>query len=355
MAKVAIYPDVIEAGGQRMSFSERWAELARASGHHVRVIDPRSPDIVGQVVGCDAFMWRFHRRPAERLQGKRLVPAIKFGLGIPVYPDVVTCWYYDDKIAMHYLLNAVGIPTPRTRVCWRRTEAIEFCRSASYPLVLKLATGCASNNVRLVRTCAEAEEWSELLFDGGLLTMKKPRLGPREVMRRLKQVLPRPVRRFAPKTDGDLQSHYLLVQEFLPGNEFDTRITVIGNRAFGFRRFNRPGDFRASGSGRFDHDPTAIEEDAVRLAFRVAQRCGFQAVAVDILRHEGRPVLVEIGYDYVNWVVNACPGHWTIDGDADAGQLRWREGRTRSEDAIYTDFAACLDPADVPPAPADVS
>ena len=34
-------------------------------------------------------------------------------------------------------------------------------------------------------------------------------------------------------------------QEFLPGNAFDTRITAIGNRAFGFLRENRPRDFRA--------------------------------------------------------------------------------------------------------------
>ena len=56
----------------------------------------------------------------------------------------------------------------------------------------------------------------------------------------------------------ELQRDYLLVQEFLPGNGFDTRITVIGNRAFGFRRFNRPDDFRASGSGRIDWNPAAI-------------------------------------------------------------------------------------------------
>lgn len=30
----------------------------------------------------------------------------------------------------------------------------------------------------------------------------------------------------------------------------DTRVTVIGHCAFGYRRYNRPGDFRASGSGR---------------------------------------------------------------------------------------------------------
>jgi hypothetical protein len=132
------------------------------------------------------------------------------------------------------------------------------------------------------------------------------------------------------------------VQEFIPGNPFDTRVTVIGNRAFCFRRFNRPNDFRASGSGNFDHDPAAIAEDAIRLAFKTAYHFQFQTVGVDILRQNNRPVLVELGYDYVNWVVNACPGHWVLSGAAESGTLRWVEGKTRSEDAIFEDFVARL-------------
>ena len=81
---------------------------------------------------------------------------------------------------------------------------------------------------------------------------------------------------------------------------------------------------------------------AVRLAFRTAQRLGLQAVAVDILRHDGAPVLGEIGYDYINWVVNECPGHWVIDGAADAGRVQWVDGKTRSEDGIFEDFVANL-------------
>lgn len=30
----------------------------------------------------------------------------------------------------------------------------------------------------------------------------------------------------------ELQSGYVLFQEFLPGNSYDTRVTVIGDRAF---------------------------------------------------------------------------------------------------------------------------
>ena len=36
-----------------------------------------------------------------------------------------------------------------------------------------------------------------------------------------------------------IDKNYIYFQEFIPGNEFDTRVTVIGDRAFAFRRMNR--------------------------------------------------------------------------------------------------------------------
>jgi hypothetical protein len=119
-------------------------------------------------------------------------------------------------------------------------------------------------------------------------------------------------------------------------------VTVIGNRAFAFRRFNRPGDFRASGSGRIDWDPRQIDEPGIRLAFRVARRLQTQSLAVDLLQHGGRKVLTEISYTYASWAVRDCPGHWVLQGDADAGSLSWTDGGMHPEDAIFDDFVARL-------------
>lgn len=91
---------------------------------------------------------------------------------------------------------------------------------------------------------------------------------------------------------------YVLFQEFLSDNAFDIRITIIGNRAFTFRRFNRPNDFRANGSGRIDWDPAYITTDALLLAYEAARILETQSLAVDILRQEGEPVIAEISYYY---------------------------------------------------------
>ena len=125
----------------------------------------------------------------------------------------------------------------------------------------------------------------------------------------------------------------------MPDNEFDTRVTVIGNRAFAFRCFNRPNDFRTSGSGRIDWDPSKIDIDSVRLAYRVAKRTQTQSNAVDILQRGKERVINEMSYYYEGWAVYECPGHWELQGtDPDTGQLDWVEGQMRLEDAITEDF-----------------
>ncbi len=79
---------------------------------------------------------------------------------------------------------------------------------------------------------------------------------------------------------------YFYIQEFLKGNDFNTRLTIIGKRAFVFRRHNRPGDFRDSGSGLLDYDMNLIGENIIKMAFEIASRIKSQSTAFDILLNE---------------------------------------------------------------------
>lgn len=76
---------------------------------------------------------------------------------------------------------------------------------------------------------------------------------------------------------------YVYFQEFLPGNTFDTRIVVIGKRAFGCVRDNRDKDFRASGSGRVDYTVERVDLQLVELALETAKKLQVQSLAVDFL------------------------------------------------------------------------
>jgi glutathione synthase/RimK-type ligase-like ATP-grasp enzyme len=340
---VAIQPDQLtQKNGEKQSFSARWAARAADTGVNVRTVDVYARDFFQQLAGCDGFMWRFGYSPAPRLFAKRLLPAIEHGLGIPVFPSFETAWHFEDKIAQTYLLQAADFPTPATWVFWDRTSALDFCRSATYPLVLKLSFGYQSANVRLLNSFDDAAYWIARVFGPGVTGLPPLASRWRETLQRAKGALRhmKGASTFEDLEYCELQHGYFYVQEFLPGNEYDIRVTVIGNRAFAFRRFNRPGDFRASGSGRIDWDPQQIDEEGVRLAFRVARRLRTQSLAVDLLQRGGRKVLAEISYTYASWAVRDCPGHWVRQGDADAGSLSWIAGGMHPENAIFDDFVA---------------
>ncbi len=358
--RIAIQPDgMIHRNGERQSYSERWTELAQSEGISTVPVDVFADDIIAQIAECDAFMWRCPPSANPRLYAKRLLLAIEHGLNIPVFPSLPTGWHFEDKVAQFYLLALANIPTPSTHVLWDHGQAEAFCGRAEYPFVLKLSAGYQATNVRMVHSPREALFYVDELFGPGLVSLRpEPVWGPRRFLRRLRVAARLAAGRHQnrPNSEAELHHGYFYAQEFLPGNAFDTRVTVIGKRAFAFRRFNRPGDFRASGSGRIDWNPDAIAEDAVRLAYRVADRLGAQTVAIDVLRRGAEPVVGELTLSYASWAVRDCPGHWVLTGNPESGRLEWNEGRTLAEDAIFSDFLTCVRrsvtrPADDRPAP----
>ena len=328
-------------------FAGRWETALQSRGATVKRLDLMGLDPLGQVAGCDGVMWHWAHYPHEvRLAALPVLRVIEEHLRIPMFPDLATCWHYDDKIAQGYLLEALGIPAPKTWVFWRKADALAWCGQADYPVVAKLSVGASSQNVRLIRDAAEASAYVGQCFSGSGI-VARPALPDRwgaRMVRRLKNAMKRigPAAayvladRFPPMPHPIFwmpQKNYALFQEFLPGNEFDTRVTVIGDRAFAFRRFNRPNDFRASGSGKIDHDPSAVDLRCVSAAFAAAQRLSSQSMAFDFLfRGEGQePVVVEVSYCYADWAVERCPGHWD-------SRLNWHEGHLWPEEAHVEDF-----------------
>jgi hypothetical protein len=343
---IAIQPDeIIFPNGSRQSFSDRWIAKAQELGHEVRIVDVYRNDIIEHLRECDGFMWRFPHAPFPRLFAKRLLAVAEKGLGLVVFPDCNTSWHYDDKVAQRYLLEAAGIPTAKTWIFWKREDALNFCRSANYSLVIKLAGGASSQNVRLLKDFGEAEYWLNQLFYSGVFSLERPTsTNLRVILKRLRPSARLLLKGLHPNPGFlfELQKNYLMVQEFLPNNPHDTRVTVIGNRAFAFRRFNRPDDFRASGSGNFDTDYGAIDLGFIRLGFKTARALGTQSVAIDGLYRDNECVTTEISYTYASWVVHECPGHWELEGDAESGRLIWKTGQMWPEDAIMEDFLARL-------------
>lgn len=217
-----------------------------------------------------------------------------------------------------------------------------WVEQASFPKVFKLSKGSGAVNVRLVRTAGEAQALAKRAFgrgfkqSGGYFTdtrLKFRRVGQRKdylgVLRRLSRAV-----LYKHKQISRLghERGYLYFQDFIPSNQFDTRITIIGNRAFGFTRNVRKDDFRASGSGSIDYDQRRINPKCIQIAFDVARKIGTQSLAFDfVIGLDGEPKITEVSYCYMAEAVYSCPGRW----DA---QLNWHEGHMWPQDAILIDL-----------------
>jgi hypothetical protein len=340
---IAIQPEEPREDGERVNqFSPYWIDYIKKAGYQVKIVDVWSRNILRELEGCHGLMWRWYHYGGHSILADRLLPVVERVLGIPVFPDQKTCWHYDDKAAQAFLFQAYDIPHPPTYLFFRYEDAIDWVtREAVYPLVLKLASGAGSTNVIKILNINQATQWIYKLFFRGVQSLSPPGTCRKRLI---------DVSRFAIQTfksgwpkilyDGVYTIHkgYALFQKFLSSNSCDTRITVVGNRAFAYRRYVRPNDFRASGSGLLDYDIKYIDERFVRIAFEVVKKLGMQSCAIDGIFDGESPVITEISYTYVHELVYNCPGFWSLEGSPSEGKLIWHEGHVWPAEAQAADF-----------------
>jgi glutathione synthase/RimK-type ligase-like ATP-grasp enzyme len=324
------------------SFSERW--LAYCDEHKIpyRLVNCLGSDIIPQLASVDALLWHWHYPdPCAQLMARQVIMAAE-ATGVAVFPNTTTCWHYDDKVAQKYLLEAVGAPLVPTYVFYDLSEALQWIDGALFPKVFKLRTGAGSLNVRLVRHAQEARTLARQAFTGGFQPVAnyrqdarkrfrtaRQRRGLLDVVKRLPRTLAtiRQLNRALGRERG-----YVYFQDFIADNQFDTRVTIIGNRAFAFTRNVRPGDFRASGSGDIVYDVRRIHPQCVPIAFEVTRKIGSQSMAFDfVLAANQQPMMVEVSYCYDPAAVYQCTGHWD-------DQLKWHQGHMWPQDAILIDL-----------------
>ena len=328
------------------SFSDRWIEYCQEKGIPYILVDARSASIIEEIKSCSAFLWHWsHKDFDASLMARQLLRSVE-ELGIPVYPNSNTCWHFDDKIGQKYLLEAIEAPLAPSWVFFSEASALEWINSTSFPKVFKLRKGAGSKNVRLIKSKKEAEKLTRTMFDKGIDAIptlardwqsEVSRVKKKDgsllntllrapgILRRLPGTLHEERKK---STSFGREKGYIYFQEFMPANKHDTRITVVGDKAFSFTRDVREGDFRASGSGIIDYAPERIDKAFLRIAFSISRRLGLQSCAMDFIYDpHGNPVLVEISYGFSHAAINNCPGYWTKE-------LVWMESHFRLQDLI---------------------
>lgn len=328
-------------------WERRWLECCRDRDIPHALVDCYDSGVIDRLKEFDGLLWHFHFERATDLFMARHVLQAAEEMGVAVFPNSATCWHYDDKVAQKYLLESLKAPLVPTYVFYEKAKALAWLKQASYPLVWKLRGGAGSSNVRLVKNYAAARRLSGRAFGRGTspvpgyfrdtATKVRKARSWAGLWGKVQRMPSRIQEQWRLAREAQREKGYVLFQEFIPDNSCDTRVAVVGERAWGFTRRVRKNDFRASGSGSIDYDPDRVNPECVQIAFRLAQALGAQSMAFDFLAHPERgPQIVEVSYGYLGHAVHRAPGYWEPD-------LTWREGHYWPQDAVLDDLLAGIE------------
>jgi len=318
----------VDPYGKFSKFLTRYETILDYNGiSHVR-LDSNQPDFWEKVSKLDLFIFHWRLIDDHHQLAKTIIPIIEKEIGIKCFPNMATCWHYDDKIRQYYLLKQYNFPIIKSWIFWDRQAALQWIEDAKFPLVFKLRSGASSNNVILVKDKRKAKRLINLMFGKGVKSEKIPDFSNIKIkyfnlykeIHRLAGKIKRKFKNEDISPYWQIHKNYVLFQEFLDNNFFDTRVTIIGNRAFAFRRFNRRHDFRSSGSGKIDYNIEKIDRRCLSIAFKISEKMKFQSMAYDFLYNQnGKPEFSEISYTYQDVAVRNCPGYWDKE-------FNWHQG-----------------------------
>jgi hypothetical protein len=316
-------------------FHPRWIAYCERSKIPFKLVNCYSNDLIEQLKDCKALMWHFHQGShRDNIIAKQILFALEH-TGFKVFPDFRTAWHFDDKIAQKYLFEAIGAPLVPSYVFFEKQEVLRWVEQTTFPKVFKLRGGAGSQNVSLVKTKSQCIKLINKAFGKGFPKydawgslkerLYKFRLGKMPFF----EVVKGCIRLFyAPPYArlGASEVGYIYFQDFIPNNDSDTRIIVVGEKAFGLKRNVRDNDFRASGSGNFAFEKELFDPRCVKIAFKVNKRLNLQVGVYDFIFDEtNNPLILEISYGYAHDAYDKCPGYWDRN-------LTWNEGRTIKEE-----------------------
>jgi len=322
-------------------FTDRWLRYCEKMGIQYKIVNVFDNDIIKQIEDCDAFMWAHYQHDYKDMQ---LAKPLLFSLeqaGLKVFPNFNTNWHFDNKLAQKYLLEAIDAPLVNSYVFYTKAEALNWAKKTSYPKVFKLKGGAGGQNVKLAKNRKEAIKLINKSFGKGWPAFDKINYFNERVSRFFqgkenvialakafgRLIIPIKNIGYLPVEKG-----YVYFQEFIPDNDSDIRVIVIGEKAFAIKRMVRENDFRASGSGNIIFEKNTIDERCIQVAFETSKRLNAQCLAYDfVFDNKMNPLIVEISYGFSVSAYDSCPGYWD-------SQLNWHEGNFNPQEWMLTDL-----------------
>ncbi len=324
------------------SFSVEWIRYCIKHNVDYKLVNCYDSNIIKQLEGCSGLMWHWsHIDSKAVLFARQLIYSLEKA-GLKVFPDSKTCWHFDDKVGQKYLLEAINAPLVPSEIFYDKKQAMIWADQTTYPKIFKLRGGAGSENVKLVRSKNHAYRLIRRAFSRGFRSVDKlNRLSDKfhTLLREwnshnLALVLKESGHIIYPRYDDRMKSRekgYIYFQEFVADKNYDTRITVIGGRALGLKRYTRKNDFRASGSGNMVLNRGEISLECVKSALYWANKLDVQCVNFDFITDKEPVYFVEISYGFAPRLIRNCPGYWDKN-------MVWHEGEFIPEWFMIEDF-----------------
>ncbi len=331
---------------RKKSFSDNWVKYCQDTKISYKLVNCYDSNIISELDNCKALMWHWPQWDSRAIQfARQLIYSIEH-IGLKAFPNSNTCWHFDDKVGQKYLLESINAPLVKSYVFYNEGDAIQWSKSTIFPKVFKLRGGAGAVNVKLVRDSDQAKKFIKKAFSTGFRTTD-PINSFRDRFLQFKRTknmnsfihILKGVGRFVyPRYDESMRVRdkgYVYFQDFIPNNNHDIRVIVIGERAFAIKRMVRKNDFRASGSGDIVYNPKEIPNECITLSFDLANKLKTQCIAFDYVYNQRNPMIVEISYGFAEKAYLGCQGYWDRT-------LKWHMGNFKPSVFIIEDVVSTL-------------
>ena len=258
-------------------------------------------DWIEQAAQYDIIVWQTDSNPAEQHIAESKIYVLEHVLKKECFPSFHEVWQYEDKCRENYLYSALDIPSIPTVVTNSLDEALHCIDTADYPFIYKDYIGTGSREVVKIDSRSRARKLVYRIFMKG----KKGLWGHFFV------------------------KNIFYMQKFMADATFDLRVMMSGDKAFGYYRYPKKGDFKASGAGNYEKKE--IPEDVLRLAYDIKRKLGVRQVGVDFLYSpaEGKYYVIETSvFNRIDTpeqlVVNGVAGYYDM---SDLDNITFRPGK----------------------------
>lgn len=189
---------------------------------------------------------------------------------------------HHNKVFMEILRDTLDLGYPTGFMHFGTLEELMSNRvEMPYPLVIKPSQGSKGKNIFLVQDRKQLVKKARKISSSFTST---------NILRSIKSVL----NLKKPRLISNNRKKFI-VQKYIPGLTGDYKVLVYGNKYFVVKRENRPGDFRASGSGliTFVDD---IDEKLLDYADSVFCKCDVPFMGLDIADYGDNYALIEFQF-----------------------------------------------------------